>query len=44
MSAPGKLVLISWTIQPDQRLTTESEQNPAYGEVTNHAKRQGRKH
>ncbi len=38
MGAPGKLVLVSWTIQPGQRLTTGPEQNPTYGEATNRAK------
>jgi len=38
MSAPGKLVLVSWTIQSGQRLTTGPEQNPTCGEVTSRAK------
>ena len=37
----GKLMQISWTIQPGQRLTTGPEQNFARKEVTNYAKPKG---
>jgi len=34
----GKLMQISWTIQPGQRLTTGPEQSFARKEVTNYVK------
>ena len=37
----GKLMQISWTIQPGQRLTTGPEQNFACEEATNHVKPKG---
>ena len=37
----GKLMQISWTIQPGQRLTTGPEQNFACREVTNCVKPKG---
>ena len=37
----GKLMQISWTIQPGQRLTTGPEQNFACREVTNCVKPEG---
>ena len=33
----AKLVQISWTIQPGQRLTTRPEQNSVCKEITNYA-------
>ena len=36
-----KLMQISWTIQPGQRLTTGPEQNFARKEVTNYVKPEG---
>ena len=39
--AKRKLVQISWTIQPGQRLTTGPEQNFAREEATNHVKPKG---
>ena len=36
-----KLVRISWTIQPGQRLTTRPEQNFACKEATNYVKPEG---
>jgi len=38
-----KLMQISWTIQPGQRLTTRPELNFAREEVTNHVKPKGRR-
>ena len=37
----AKLMQISWTIQPGQRLTTGPEQNFARKEVTNYVKPEG---
>ena len=38
MSAPSKLMQISWTILPGQRLTIGPEQSFARKEVTNYVK------
>ena len=37
----GKMMRISWTIQPGQRLTTGPEQNFVRKEVTNYVKPEG---
>ena len=39
----GKLMQISWTIQPGQRLTTRPELNFAREEATNHVRPKGRR-